>query len=614
YPLPNTELDVDRPKQLITHCITDEMIDMAAQETKRNRSQPETKKRYHLQHSQVFFQYSLQKYLMCNILGFTPAFARKAYPDAVMPTAVSTVRRRILLDISFLNIDNPEEPRPALAFTLSRDAYWMSRGYTRVFPLTKAGDLLSCHGSAQQVPNDRPRPVQPREATPISYNFMYLADMMASYVHGPSMNNLHELSIHYMPTTQMRTYEHVNLMAGTKAGRAARKSNLGELMRNILDTTTAATATAKCARPSMTSHVVSFMHPTNLYFIPSVLSEAMVGVNEKTHDVTHDLLVAVDHKMKARVAISSERAGDMEGIASESQATISEDFTMMTASLAGIQSPMAPAATMSRLLFEIRKDLDPAMVLEMSSMLDLYINSSNHEIVKPAFRFITTIGLDFGITRPRLQEIVSGIVRWSHEHKGHFKVKVRHTLVSDKNLLVNIMKRCERAKRKKSNTPEMEMEGDADKERKREEIKPRATFGRAYEDTLYGIEGYLGDDFNGEGEDSMTGKMTRRNSKGDKEQMHGLRKTPIFYLISRIAQCGMSQLPTQALRHHSVDGFTSEQGGKIRFNKTNRRGAQGKDEDMELEMAGGAGPIRSKLKEKEQAKVIDRSTRLRWPV
>ncbi|KAF9343211.1 hypothetical protein BGX34_007086, partial [Mortierella sp. NVP85] len=61
----------------------------------------------------------------------------------------------------------------------------------------------------------------------------------------------------------------------------------------------------------------------------------------------------------------------------------------------------------------------------------------------------------------------------------------------------------------------------------------------------------------------------------------------------------------------SADGFTRGQGGKIRFNKTNRRGAQGKDEDMDMdmEMGGGAGPIRSKLKEKKQAKVIGQEYR-----
>ncbi|KAF9344295.1 hypothetical protein BGX34_005799, partial [Mortierella sp. NVP85] len=84
----------------------------------------------------------------------------------------------------------------------------------------------------------------------------------------------------------------------------------------------------------------------------------------------------------------------------------------------------------SRPLFEFHKDLDPAVVSEMIITMHLFVNSSNHEIVKSALGFIkvTTISLDVEIVRPHLQEIVSGIIRWSHEHKGHFKVKVRHIL------------------------------------------------------------------------------------------------------------------------------------------------------------------------------------------
>jgi len=206
-------------------------------------------------------------------------------------------------------------------------------------------------------------------------------------------------------------------------------------MRNILDTTAATTATAKRAHLSLISHVVSLMDPTELYFVPSILSEVIVAtkeVNEKTRDVAYDLLVAMGHKMKAGGIISSERVGDMEGAPSETQATISEYFTMATAGLAGTTPHMVSAAitSLSRLLFKFHKDLDPAMVSEMISTMHLFVNSSNCEIVKSALGFtkVTTISLDVEIVRPHLQEIVSGSSHWSHEHKGHFNVKVRHIL------------------------------------------------------------------------------------------------------------------------------------------------------------------------------------------
>ncbi|KAK3817482.1 MAG: hypothetical protein J3Q66DRAFT_185644 [Benniella sp.] len=177
------------------------------------------------------------------------------------------------------------------------------------------------------------------------------------------------------------------------------------------------------------------MDPTDLYFVSSILSEVVVAtkeVNEKTRDVAYDLLVAMGHKMKAGGIISSERVCDMEGAPSETQATISEYFTMVTAGLVGTTPHMVSAAitSLSRPLFEFHKDLDPAMVSEMISMMHLFVNSSNRDIVKSALGFIkvTTIRLDIEIVRPHLQENVGGIIRWSHEHKGHFKVKVRHIL------------------------------------------------------------------------------------------------------------------------------------------------------------------------------------------
>ncbi|KAK3817485.1 MAG: hypothetical protein J3Q66DRAFT_185684 [Benniella sp.] len=151
---------------------------------------------------------------------------------------------------------------------------------------------------------------------------------------------------------QKKAHKFVKSMAETDTGRVALKSNLEELMRNILDTTAAvtATATAKRARLSLISHVVSHMDPTDLYSVPSILSEVIVAtkeVNEKTRNVAHDLLVAMGHKMKSGGIISSERVGDMERAASETQATISEYFTMVTADLAGTTAHMVPAAITS---------------------------------------------------------------------------------------------------------------------------------------------------------------------------------------------------------------------------------------------------------------------------
>ncbi|KAK3817574.1 MAG: hypothetical protein J3Q66DRAFT_400927 [Benniella sp.] len=282
--------------------------------------------------------------------------------------------------------------------------------------------------------------------------------------------------------------------------------------RGYLDTTAA--TTAKRARLSLISHVVSLMDPRGLCFVSSIFSGVIVAtkdLNEKRRDVAYDPLVSMGLKMKAG------------------------------AGLDGTTPHMVSAVitSLSRLLFQFYKDLDPAMVSEAISTMHLFVNSSYREVVNSALGFIkvTTISLDVEIVRPHLQEVVSGIIRWSHEHKGHFKVKVRHILErlvrrfgyddivafipgADKKLLVNIKKRRERAKRKKANASKMEMDGEADEEREettKRSNKPHGTLGSAYEDALYGSESDLSDDDDDQEEDDTTGKTTQKKSNKKKQ-------------------------------------------------------------------------------------------------
>ncbi|KAG0291473.1 hypothetical protein BGZ96_005168 [Linnemannia gamsii] len=541
-------------------------------------------------------------------------------------------------------------------------------------------------------------PVQQGDAPPASHNLMDLADIMVPYVDGQSMANLYSIVASLFANDadaalQKKAYKIVNSMAETETGRVVLKANLEELMRNILDTTAAATATAKRARLSLIGQVISLLEPTDLYFVPSILSEVVVAtkeVNEKTRDVAYALLVAMGQKMKAGGVISTERVGDMEGEAVETPATISEYFTMVTAGLAGTTPHMVSAAitSLSRLLFEFHKDLEPSMVSEMIGTMHLFVNSSNREIVKSALGFIkvTTVSLDVDVVRGHLQEIVSGMIRWSHEHKGHFKVKVRHILErlvrrfgyddvvvfvpeADKKLLINIKKRRERAKRNKKNgSSGMDMDGDDDEEDEEDTSKKsnkplymQTNFGSAYEDALYGSESDLSDD-DEDDEGTNEGKASQKKSNKKKQGADAWIKedgdTPLDFLdrtvVSRVTASHPSTQNPRKLKDlssafktssdgklvindsedeneggdddeevdeetmeldqaennyleslKSVDGFTRGQGGRIKFNKTNKRGVVGKDDDTEMEQAGGAGPIRSKgLKDQRPAKLM----------
>jgi len=103
-----------------------------------------------------------------------------------------------------------------------------------------------------------------------------------------------------------------------------------------------------------------------------------------------------------------------------------------------------------------------------------FLSSPNREIVKSILGFVKlaihTLPVD--LLRPHLKDLVPALLTWSHDHKNHFKVKVRHIFErmlrrfsweevyscagqeEASKVLINIKKRKERSKRKKANKAE----------------------------------------------------------------------------------------------------------------------------------------------------------------
>lgn len=172
-------------------------------------------------------------------------------------------------------------------------------------------------------------------------------------------------------------------------------------------------------------------------------------------------------------------------------ANINEYMTMVAGGLAGATPHMisATVTAISRLVFEF-KGLDmscltctpPANLLvradtissqmqtDILTTLLLFLSSSNREIVKSTLGYIKlaihTLPID--LVRPHLNSLVPALLAWSHDHKNHFKAKVRHIFErmirrfgwndvyqaageeQASKVLVNIKKRKDRAKRRKA--------------------------------------------------------------------------------------------------------------------------------------------------------------------
>jgi ribosomal RNA-processing protein 12 len=111
------------------------------------------------------------------------------------------------------------------------------------------------------------------------------------------------------------------------------------------------------------------------------------------------------------------------------------------------------------------------MHTEILTTLLVFISSANREIVKSILGFVklSIHTLPADLLRPHLPTLVPALLGWSHDHKNHFKLKVRHIFErmlrrfgwdevygctgeeEAKKVLVNIKKRKDRAKRKRAN-------------------------------------------------------------------------------------------------------------------------------------------------------------------
>lgn len=170
---------------------------------------------------------------------------------------------------------------------------------------------------------------------------------------------------------------------------------------------------------------------------------------------------------------------------------------MVAGGLAGATPHMisATVTAISRLVFEFKgvymaclTSSPPADVLhradtissqmqtELFTTLLVFLSSSNREIIKSTLGYVKLAihTLPADLLRPHLSNLVPALLVWSHDHKNHFKEKVRHIFErmirrfgwndvyqaageeQASKVLVNIKKRKERAKRRRAREEEDE--------------------------------------------------------------------------------------------------------------------------------------------------------------
>lgn len=111
--------------------------------------------------------------------------------------------------------------------------------------------------------------------------------------------------------------------------------------------------------------------------------------------------------------------------------------------------------------------------------MEVFLTSKSREIARSAIGFIkvAVVTLPKEVIEQRLEKLIPNLMVWSHETRGHFRVKVKslmermirklgyetilqYTPEQDRKLLINIRKTRERKKRGKEAVEE-EVEGNA---------------------------------------------------------------------------------------------------------------------------------------------------------
>lgn len=404
---------------------------------------------------------------------------------------------------------------------------------------------------------------------PMSHTFVDLIITMAIYLPRDSFGTLFNVASSVImrdsdPQLQKKAYKLLPRLAESEVGTAALRERNPELQQLMLISSAKVSAPARRDRLAAIAEIVKSLPSSDLHFIPSILSEVVISakeVNEKARTAAFDLLVSMGEKMQQGGMVVNARVPHMPDDAPDVPASLEEYFTMVSAGLAGSTPHMISASitALTRILYHFRglaplvyivisytnvpnsESLPQTLITDLVSTLDLFLTSNNREVVRSVLGFVKVcvISLSTEIMLPRLQTLIPNLMRWSHEHKAHFKAKVKHIMErmirrfgvdkveklcpeEDRKLIVNIKKTRERRKKKKDAAPEDE----ADDEMEGTKKGKKGRFESEFDQAIYGSEDDSDETSDNEGNDWSKDSSGKRSSARD-----GKRKGPQTFII-----------------------------------------------------------------------------------
>ena len=329
------------------------------------------------------------------------------------------------------------------------------------------------------------------EMPPTSHALMDLVVALSVYLPRPSYTDLFSLVASILPQNadaqlQKKAYKLMPRLATVEAGLQALRDRSAELQELLLSTAASASVPARRGRLAAIATIVETLPPTHLHFIPSVLPEVVVAakeVNAKARGTAFELLTAMGRKMAAGGVVAQSKIPHMAADAPGAPASLDEFFTMVSAGLAGTAPHMVSASinALTHLAHAFRVEMTETAREELTGALLLFMGTNDREVAQSALGFVklAVIALPEPLVRPRLQEIVTGILRWSKQNHNKLRTRVKHlferlirrfgydTIIAlcpedDKRLVHNIQRTKEQKRRRKDRAHAAAAEGGVD--------------------------------------------------------------------------------------------------------------------------------------------------------
>ncbi|KAH3902963.1 related to Ribosomal RNA-processing protein 12 [Saccharomycodes ludwigii] len=447
---------------------------------------------------------------------------------------------------------------------------------------------------------------------------------------------------------QKRSYKIISKLSELDSGLDAISQYMNEIETIMINQSENCINSARSSRLQALKTIIGLLPPDHLYFIVVCAPEVILStrdVNERTRELAFGTLILMAKKMMtAKDGVID--LGRVASIDSEDKipSSLAEFFKIISAGLISDSQHMVSATITSYacLVFEFKEQLDFDSLWNIYDTIELYLTSNSREIVKSAIGFIKVVVLSFPVesVRDKIPSLLPKLLRWSHEHTGHFKSKIKNIIErlvrrfgedfmegifpeEDKKLFSNIKKQRNRNNKKKITEEEDNDAGTKNDQQKQNNMgtfNNSTRFMSAFDEVVYASDT----------EENADG-VTEFDEEGNIKRKPGRQKNAQYIVENK--ENPLDLLDTSTLTHitssrpkkfneksHSSrkrnDGYEYDVEGKIIINtdESNSKNKDTNDDDPLKEINSGInayleavknGPIRG---QKNKLKFKKRST------